>query len=220
MAHEACWCVPRCIAAYRAATDCRCTTGCELTPGLEPLLCTCGNHSAHLQSEQANNQIWQIFAVKQAGRKPRIVTSRAQKRDARDVVVALCNGSYQQNRPRAAPIHTARIQQQRSAKIAQNTTPAEPRATRIAGPGRGHKGKRVSQDDSVAEAERVLKKGKVQESEWRHALGRMRDDHKLLCQWSEKVLLASQILVILCRLITCFDRLITYRFCRFCCRII
>ena len=137
---------------------------------------------------------WQIFAIKKAGNKARIVTSRADKLDARDVVVALCNGSYeQQNRPRAAPMPPTRAVQPRNSTMASSTTAAAPRATRIAGPGRGHKGERASSEGAVEEAQRVLKKPKVSEHEWRHALGRLTQEHKLLQQWCEQVALRCRI---------------------------
>jgi hypothetical protein len=165
-----------------------CTSGCELTPGLEPLVCSCGKHSARLQPEGTKKRNWQIFAVKKEGNKPRIVTMKAEKHTARDVVLALCDGSYQQqNRPAAAPTQPTRTVRHREASRAQNTSCAAPRATRIAGPGSGHKGVRVSGEGAVEETERVLKKPKPSEQEWRHALGRLTTEHKLLQQWCDKV---------------------------------
>ena len=85
------------------------TAGCELTAGLEPLVCSCGQHSAKLQPLGTKKRKWQCFAVKKKGNRPQIVTSRAEKLDARDVVVAICDGTYTtSNRPRAAPIVSQR----------------------------------------------------------------------------------------------------------------
>jgi hypothetical protein len=85
------------------------TAGCEMTAGLEPLVCSCGLHSAKLQSLGTKKRKWQCFAVKKKGNIPQIVTSRAEKLDARDVVVAICDGTYTtSNRPRAAPIVSQR----------------------------------------------------------------------------------------------------------------
>lgn len=163
-----------------------CTAGCELTPGLQPLRCSCGDHSARLQPEGKKQQKWECYAVKKVGNKPRLVTMRAEKLDARDVVAALCHGTYDlQNRPRAAATHSAHSTRKRDHTPSLGTN--APRATRIAGPGRGRKGERVTSEGAVDEAERVLKKPKPSEQEWRHALSRLTDAHKLLHQWCDKV---------------------------------
>ena len=110
-----------------------------------------------------------MFAVLKAGNKPRIVTSRAEKLDARDIVVALCDGSYEQHsRPKAASTQPTRTIRQRAATQTQNTTyaAAVPRATHIAGPGSGHKVERVTSEDPLSEVERVLKRPKVTDDEW------------------------------------------------------
>jgi hypothetical protein len=177
---------PRCCTVHALIIGC--TAGCELTPGLQPLLCSCGKHSARLQPEGTKIHKWQVFVVTKAGNQPRVKTSRAEKLDARDTVVALCDGSYEQhNRPRAALIQPARAVRSHSRSTVANTTVAAPRATQIAGPGRGHKGQRVTAEGAVEEAERVLKKPKPLEEEWRHALGRLTNEHKLLQHWCDKV---------------------------------
>ena len=169
-----------------------CTAGCELTPGLQPLRCSCGDHSARLQPEGKKQQKWECYAVKKVGNKPRLVTMRAEKLDARDVVAALCHGTYDlQNRPRAAATHSAHSTRKRDRTPSLGTN--APRATRIAGPGRGRKGERVTSEGAVDEAERVLKKPKPSEQEWRRALGRLTQEHKLLQQWCEQVALRCRI---------------------------
>jgi hypothetical protein len=127
------------------------------------------------------------------------VTSRAEKLDARDVVVALCDGSYEQeSRPTAAPMHPTRAVRPCRSTTASNTTAVAARATRIAGPGRGHKGERVSGEGAIEEAARVLKKPKVSEGEWRHALGRLTDEHSLLRKWCDKVCARCVVCVVVC----------------------
>ena len=153
-------------------------------------MCSCGKHSARLQLEGKKKRKWECYAVKKAGNKPRLITMRAEKMDARDVVAALCDGSYElHNRPRDAPIQPTRTVRQRDSSKIQCISTAAPRATQIAGPGRGHKGERVTSEDPLTEAEQVhvLKKPKVSDKEWRHALGRLTDEHKLLQQWCGKV---------------------------------
>jgi len=87
----------------------RTAAGCEMTAGLEPLVCSCGLHSAKLQPLGTKKRKRQCFAVKKKGNRPQIVTSRAEKLHARDVVVAICDGTYTtSNRPRAAPIVSQR----------------------------------------------------------------------------------------------------------------
>ena len=169
-----------------------CIIGCELTPGLEPLQCSCGKHSARLQPAGPKKRKWEVFEVKKEGNKPRRVTMRAEKDSAISVVIDLCKGVYEKkNQPAAATgvICGLRHQEIRTVQYSEATT----RASRVAGPGRGRKGERVTSDGAVDEAERVLKKPKPSEQEWRHALGRLTQEHKLLQQWCEQVALRCRI---------------------------
>ena len=75
---------------------------------------------------------------------------------------------------------------------------ATARASRVAGPGGGHRGKRVAEEDAVSEAERVLKKSKPTQHELHHALARITEEHKLLRRCCDKV--DQPILLIVCRI--------------------
>ena len=77
-----------------------CTAGCELTPALEPLLCSYGKHSVRLQPQAKRKSKWKVFEVKKEGNKPRRVIMRADEMDAMADVIALCKGVYQKkNQP-------------------------------------------------------------------------------------------------------------------------
>jgi hypothetical protein len=163
-----------------------------MTPSLQPLLCSCGKHSARLQPEGMKKRKWEVFEIKKEGNKPRRVTMRAEKIDAKGVVIDLCKGVYQKKNQTAGA--TTEATRDLRHKDGRNIQYAElnNRATRIAGPGCGHIGKRVgSKDiDAVGEATRVLKKSKPTEKEWRHALGRLTQEHTLLKEWCDKVCMA------------------------------
>ena len=112
-----------------------------MTPDLEPLLCSCGKHSARLQPPGCKKPKWQVFSVKKTGNKPQVVTSRAKKEDALCVVRDLCAGVYEkQNQPRAAAaVPEARSRPVRKRKQLDEATAPATAATKPAGPGRGHK---------------------------------------------------------------------------------
>ena len=67
-----------------------CIAGCKLTPGLQPLVCTCGKHSARLQAAGEEKRKWEIFEVKKEGNKPCRVSMRVEKLDTLFIVVDLC----------------------------------------------------------------------------------------------------------------------------------
>ena len=144
--------------------------GCEMTPDEEPLMCSCGGHSARLQPPRSTKRKWQIFAVKKSGHKPQIVTMRAKKDDALAIVRELCGGSYEKrNQPRTAPAAQAEPSS-RSLRKRKHQSQDETAATKPAGPGRGHKGPR--RNDTVHHAERVLQKSNASNEELRYALQR------------------------------------------------
>jgi len=134
-----------------------CIAACEMTPGEEPLLCSCGKQSACLQPPGSATRKWQVFRVEKSGNKPRVVTSRARKEDAVVVVRDLCAGVYaKQNKPRAGVDAESRPVRKRQRQGQVDATTAPPvRATKPAGPGRGHKG--PMWNDPVHEAERSEK---------------------------------------------------------------
>ena len=163
-----------------------------MTPGNEPLLCACGKHSATHDPGKGRKPKpkWRIYSSGRPSAKAKEVTSRSQKLGALQAVVELCKGSFS---VRPAPAAAARASQPTrqarggsSANVPINYDDTARRATRIAGPGRGHTEKRCG-EDAVGEAERVLKKPKASEEEMRHAFGRLTDEHKLLQRWCDKV---------------------------------
>ena len=157
-----------------------------MTPDSEPLLCSCGKHSALLQPPGPKKPKWQVFSVGKSGHKPQIVTSRAKKVDALSVVKELCAGTYEKkNQPRAAPAAPAASRRKRRLEGDEKDAATTPAARRPAGPGRGHKGPRW--DDSVRLAERVLKQDKPSHDELRCALRRATDECKLLRLQCEEV---------------------------------
>ena len=170
------------------------TVGCELTPASEPLLCSCGKHSARLQPQAKRKSKWEVFEVKKEGNKPRRGTTRAEKMDAMVAdVITLCKGVYQKkNQPAktttAQGTHDLRHRDSSSTKYAESTS----RSTRVPGPGRGKVDKRVSsmELDAVSEAHRVLKKSKPTDVEWRQALGRLTEEHISLRRSCDKVRIA------------------------------
>ena len=120
-----------------------------MTPASQPLLCTCGEHSARLHEIKGE---WQVFAVEKKGNKPRIVTTRTTKVDAAAVVRDLCAGVYKKkNKSRAVPgtASDACTRPVRKRKLSSSDTTST--ATKPAGPGRGHKG--PEWDDAVTAAE-------------------------------------------------------------------
>jgi hypothetical protein len=164
-----------------------CIAACEMTPGEEPLLCSCGKHSACLQPPGSATRKWQVFRVEKSGNKPRVVTSRARKEDAVVVVRDLCAGVYaKQNKPRAGVDAESRPVRKRQRQGQVDATTAPPvRATKPAGPGRGHKG--PMWNDPVHEAERVLKKNRPSHDEMRYALERTTEECKRLRNLCEQV---------------------------------
>ena len=164
-----------------------CIAACEMTPGEEPLLCSCGKHSACLQPPGSATRKWQVFRVEKSGNKPRVVTLRARKEDAVVVVRDLCAGVYaKQNRPRAGVDAESRPRRKRQRQGQVDATTAPPvRATKPAGPGRGHKG--PMWNDPVHEAERVLKKNRPSHDEMRYALERTTEECKRLRNLCEQV---------------------------------
>ena len=64
---------------------------CEMTPGEEPLVCSCGNHTAtYVPPKKKQPGRWMVLAVKVAGHKPRTVTTVMDKAKALERVRALC----------------------------------------------------------------------------------------------------------------------------------
>jgi predicted RNA-binding protein with PUA-like domain len=77
-------------AVWSSTTDLR-AGGCEMTPGLEPLQCRCGDHSAkYVPAKKKQPPRWMVTAVKVQGKKPRPVTTVANKEKALERVRAEC----------------------------------------------------------------------------------------------------------------------------------
>ena len=158
-----------------------------MTPASQPLLCTCGEHSARLHEIKGE---WQVFAVEKKGNKPRIVTTRTTKVDAVAVVRDLCAGVYKQkNKSRAVPGTASdactRPVRKRKLSSSDTTSTATKPATKPGGPGRGHKGPKW--DDAVKAAERVLQKNNASNEELRCALKRTVKECKSLRQMCDAV---------------------------------
>ena len=118
-----------------------------MTPSLQPLLCSCGKHSARLQPEGMKKRKWEVFEIKKEGNKPRRVAMRAKKIDAKGVVIDLCKGVYQKkNQTAGATTEATRDLRNKDSPNIQYAD-LNNRATRIAGPSRGHIGKRAGSKD-------------------------------------------------------------------------
>ena len=165
--------------------------GCEMTSGNEPLLCACGRHSATYDpgNGQKAKPKWRIYSSDRPSAKAKEVMTRSQKPGALQAVVELCKGQFKLRSAASARAPAARTaqstRQARGGSHASYDDTARS-ATRPAGPGRGHTGKRAG-EDAVQEADRVLKKPKASDQEMRHALGRLTEEHKLLRCWCDKV---------------------------------
>ena len=192
LAHESPRCmVPRYPVTLHQCTDRRPRAACEMTPGEEPLVCSCGDHSARLQPVGIKKRNWQIFSVLKSGHKPQIVTSRAKKTVAVEIVRELCGGTYKKrNKPQTAsvaPAENSRPSRKRKVQSLDATasTAPKPAATKPGGPGRGNKGPKW--DDAVHQAERLLRNKQASNEELRYVLKRTVDQCKSLQQMCDEV---------------------------------
>jgi hypothetical protein len=135
---------------------------------------------------------WQVFEIKKEGNTPRRASMRAEKIDAKGVVIDLCKGVHQKkNQTTGATTKATRDLRHKDSRNIQYLE-LNNCATGISGPGCDHIGKMTgSKDiDAVGEATRVLKESKSNEKEWRHALGRLTQEHTPLKGWCDKVCMA------------------------------
>lgn len=161
---------------------------CEMTPGEQPLVCSCGAHSAkHISAKKKQPARWMVMAVKAPGQKPQAVTTVIAKEKALQRVQAICAGSKTPADPtatRAATHPTTDTQRNLRERTAVNYDDTVRNASCCAGPGRGHK---RQPETALGEAEAVLKKPKATTEELRGVLGKLCSEHRLLQQWYQRV---------------------------------
>jgi hypothetical protein len=157
-----------------------------MTPDDAPLVCSCGNHSAqYVPATGKKPAKWMVYAVKQAGNKPRPVTTLATKQKALDRVRSLCVASAEEIQPVAVAKQQQpplRVRLRQPATLNYDDTAR--RGTREAGPGRGNK--RLSDGEALATAQAILKKPKPTNEELRDALCKLTEQHQLLQRWYGK----------------------------------
>lgn len=165
--------------------------GCDMTKGEAPLQCYCGKHSAvFCPPKKQQPGRWTVLEVKVEGRKPRPVTTLADKEKALDRVRSLCcptaaTSTQPQAEPAQQPSNGTATRQTPRAKASVNYDDTARRASCPAGPGRGHTGKRSA--SALDEADAVLKKPRATAEELRGALVKLSDEHRLLNNWFHQV---------------------------------
>ena len=167
-----------------------------MTPGEEPLVCSCGAHSAKfIPAKKKQPARWMVLAVKAVGQKPQPVTNVTRKEQALQRVQLICASSAVPTDCSAVPKDsaTATIAAQPTAPTNHNlrkrtAVPYDDTVrlpSRPAGPGRGHK---RQPDSALTEAEALMKKPKAGAEELRAALGKLCQEHRLLQQWYRQVI--------------------------------
>jgi len=160
-----------------------------MTEGDDPLVCGCGAHSAVFVRGSKKKKVrdkWQVLAVQTQGHKPRPVTTAYTKQKALERVEAVCAASSQ---PKSAsnvtqPAHTQLSTCHLRQQTAVNYDDSARVASKPAGPGRGHTGKRPA--DALEQAVTALKKPRASAEELRDALGKLTEQYKLLQRWYTK----------------------------------
>ena len=155
-----------------------------MTPGEEPLVCSCGVHSAKFVPPKKKQPArWMVLQVKAPGQQPQPVTNLTKKEKALERVKLICATSttpadHTTTAPLAQPIAPTQPDLRKRTAVAYDDTVRI--ASYPAGPGRGHK---RQPETALAGAEAVLKKPKASSEELRAALGKLCQEHRLLQQW-------------------------------------
>ena len=158
----------------------------------EPLLCTCGQHSARFDPGKGKAPVskWMIMSVKRAGHAPQPVTSANTKDKALKHVRELCAGTHKSQGKKTST--AAAVNQSVSKPVLRggccphyDDTVRESQS-KPAGPGRGHK--RVSEPVSAFdEAQALLKKPKPTYELLFKSPGKLTDEYRVLQNWYQKV---------------------------------
>ena len=163
--------------------------GCEMTPGNEPLLCSCGDHSAvYVPPKKKQSARWMVMAAKVAGNKPRPVTNLPDKEKALKRIRALCAGTDVPRSTQSAAVGamTPAPPGLRERRVSVSYDDTVRNASCPAGPGRGHKRQVPADEGALKTAQNVLKKPKPTNEELRAALNKLTEQHKLLQHWYGK----------------------------------
>eukprot|EP00658_Telonema_sp_P-2_P028389 TRINITY_DN2175_c0_g1_i2.p1 TRINITY_DN2175_c0_g1~~TRINITY_DN2175_c0_g1_i2.p1 ORF type:complete len:210 (-),score=34.39 TRINITY_DN2175_c0_g1_i2:98-727(-) len=166
--------------------------GCEATKGDAPLLCCCGNHSALWRPPKHKQPgAWLVFAVKVKGQKPRLVTTLSNREKALARVSSMCgatNISQDDSNPTPQSAPTQQPEHRHSSRVQQpvNYRDTPTRASRRAGPGRGHTNKKRAATP-LEQATAVLKKSKPTINDAMAALSNLTNEHRLLQRWYQPV---------------------------------
>lgn len=132
-----------------------------MTPGDEPLICRCGNHSAKfVPSKKKQPSRWMVLAVKAPGQKPQPITTLASKDKALQRVQLICNSSSSLSDhtsaepPTQVPQPSVSHQRHLRNRTAVDYDDTVRIASCPAGPGRGHK---RQPESALVGADAVLK---------------------------------------------------------------
>ena len=159
-----------------------------MTEGEDPLVCSCGLHSATYVPARKKQKARWIMLSARVGQKPQPITNLITKSKALDRVTALCaaaaTGPSVKPTTATPPYSTAsqpHLRQQPTIKYGDTARTA----SKPAGPGRGHTGKRPA--TPLDQADAVLKKPRASAKELRDALALLSEEHRLLQRWYGKV---------------------------------
>ena len=156
-----------------------------MTPGNDPLICSCGDHSAvYVPPKKKQKERWMVKAVKAPGQKPQVVTNKVAKGMALQRVREDCAKSALAIQPATAeaPLDCYKYNMRNHNQVKYDDTVRT--ASHPAGPGRGHKRK---PETVLGQAEDVLKKPKANAEELRAVLVKLCSEHRLLQQWYQKM---------------------------------
>ena len=156
-----------------------------MTPGTDPLICSCGDHSAvYVPAKKKQKERWMVKAVKAPGQKPQVVTNKVAKGMALQRVREDCAKSAHAIQPATAeaPLDCYKYNMRKHTEVQYDDTVRT--ASHPAGPGRSHKRK---PETVLGQAEDVLKKPKANAEELRAVLVKLCSEHRLLQQWYQKV---------------------------------
>ena len=157
-----------------------------MTPGNDPLICSCGDHSAvYVPPKKKQKARWMVKAVKAPGQKPHVVTNKVAKGMALQRVREDCAKSAHAIQPAIveAPLDCYKYNMRNHTEV-QYDDIVRNTASHPAGPGRGHKRK---PETVLGQAEDVLKKPKANAEELRAVLVKLCSEHRLLQQWYQKM---------------------------------
>ena len=159
---------------------------CDANPGEEPLVCSCGAHSAKFVPPKKKQPArWMVLAVKVPGQKPQPVTTLT-KEKALQRVRLICASSSAPTETTTNPTTTgapAEPQHNLRKRTAMDYDDTVRLPSLQAGSGRGHK--RQADVKALKTAQAVLKKPKTTNEELRDALCKLTEAKMTQAGWAE-----------------------------------